>query len=402
MSGTDPLEQPEERIQTSGEAVSSSPPPAAPPGMAVPGGHSPLDASGAPIVRPFPLHPSFGWAILWCIALLLFTQVPGGLLAVVIIFAAMFLFPQSIRPEDLKDTASLLNNPLGLFAFGSALVAAHALIILFALVLLRILAGRDWPRQVALRLPSWTQVGLIVAVWPAFSFLANGVGHIIQRYLHVPSFFFHEGEGGANLDKILSGWVLIPAVFVISVMPAISEELWCRAFLGRGLVGKHGPVLGVLGTSFLFGVIHVDPAQGMVAMVMGVGLHYFYLTSRSLLIPSLMHFLNNALAVVLPSIPHLSNLGRDENQGEKSLALYTGGAIFLFAVCWALYQSRPRLRSDGPGPAWQPPYPGVVLPPPGSGTHLETPPLSQMSLTLLVAGLAAFVAGLVMTLQRIN
>jgi hypothetical protein len=51
---------------------------------------------------------------------------------------------------------------------------------------------------------------------------------------------------------------------------------------------------------------------------------------------------------------------------------------------------------------WQPPYPGVALPPPGSGTHLETPPLSRMSVTLLVAGLAAFVAGLVMTLQRIN
>jgi membrane protease YdiL (CAAX protease family) len=397
MSGTDPISQPEERVQAGHDALSASPPPA----MAWPD-NPPLDPSGVPIVRPFRLHPNFGWAILWCIGLLLFTQVPGGLLAVAIIFAAMFLFPSSMKPSDLQNTASLLSNPVGLFAFGVALVAAHALIILFALVLLRIIAGRDWYRQVAIRLPSWTQVGLIVAVWPAFSFLANGIGHVIQRYLHVPSFFFQEGGGGANLDKVLSGWVLLPAVFVIAVIPAISEELWCRAFLGRGLVGRHGPVLGVLGTSFLFGVIHVDPAQGMVAMVMGVGLHYFYLTTRSLLIPSLMHFLNNALAVILPSISGLAALGRDENQGERSLALYSGAMVLLFAVCFVLYQSRPRLRSDGPGPAWQPPYPGVALPPPDSGTHLETARLSQVSLALLAAGIAAFVVGATITLQRIG
>ncbi len=199
----------------------------------------------------------------------------------------------------------------------------------------------------------------------------------------------------------MTGWALPPAVFIIAVMPAIGEELWCRAFLGRGLVGKHGYVLGVLGTSFLFGAIHVDPAQGMVAMVMGIGLHYFYLTTRSLLIPMLMHFLNNALAVVLPSIPSLVKLGQDNNQGERSVALYTGGAALLFAVCWALYQSRPRLIDDGSGPGWRPPYPGVALPLPGSGTRLEATPLSQGSLALLAGGVAAFAVGVVMTMHRI-
>jgi membrane protease YdiL (CAAX protease family) len=398
MSGTDPFHQSEEAIKASGEVQASLPSSPIEPSPALPSiAYPPL----VPRARPFPLHPNFWWGILWCIGLVLFTQIPGAIVALVMIFGAMFLFPQSIHPEDLRNTASLLRNPITLFSFGVAVAVAHALIIGFSLLVLRILAGRDWMRQIAVRRPSWTHVGLIIVVWPAFSFLANGIGHVIQRYLHVPSLIFREGGAGEGMEQFLTGWVLLPAIFIIAVMPAISEELWCRAFLGRGLVGKHGVVLGVLGTSFLFGAIHVDPLQGTVAMMMGIGLHYFYLTTRSLFIPSLMHFLNNALAVILPNIPYLARLGGDENQGERSLGLYTGAAVLLVAVCWALYQSRPRLVSEGPEPAWRPPYPGVALPPPGSGTRLETPPLSQVSLALLAAGVAAFTAGLAMTLHRI-
>jgi membrane protease YdiL (CAAX protease family) len=403
MSGIDPVPQPDDHIVASSDALSSAPPPLVPSGEpALPSGQAALPEAAAWINRPFPLHPNFGWAILWCIGLLLFTQVPGGVVAVVMIFVSMFLFPQSIRQEDLRDTASILRNPIGLASFGVGIAVAHLLIIGLSLLVLRIIAGRDWSRQVALRRASWSHVGLIILVWPAFSFLANGVGYVIQHYLHVPSFFFQKGGGGDTLEQVLTGWALPPAVLLIAVMPAIGEELWCRAFLGRGLVGKHGFVLGVLCTSFLFGAIHVDPAQGLVAIVMGIGLHYFYLTTRSLLIPMLMHFLNNALAVILPSFPIVARLGQDQNQGERSLALYTGGAVLLFAVCWALYQSRPRLISEDAASAWCPPYPGVALPPPGSGTRLEATPLSQVSLALVAAGLAAFCVGLAMTMQRLG
>jgi membrane protease YdiL (CAAX protease family) len=402
MSGIDPFEQHEEAIRREGE-FQSSPSPSMESG---PQSQEAASITRPPLVprprRPFPLHPNFGWAILWCIGMLLVTQVPGGLLAAGMIVAGMILFPNSIRRDDIHDTASLLRTPLGLVSFGIAIFVAHALMIGVSLIVLRIVAGRDWMRQVAIRLPSWKHVVLIVLVWPAFSFLANGIGHVIQQYLHVPSLFFQKGGPGESMDQVLTGWVLVPAVFLIAVMPAFSEELWCRAFLGRGLVGKHGLVLGVLGTSFLFGVIHVDPAQGLVAMAMGVGLHYFYLTTRSLLIPMLMHFLNNALAVILPNIPNLAKLGQDENQGDRSLALYTGAIVLVFGVCWALYQSRPRLTSDGTGPSWQQPYPGVAMPPQGSGTHVETPRLSEFSLALVGAGAAAFAVGVMLTMQRIS
>ena len=58
-------------------------------------------------------------------------------------------------------------------------------------------------------------------------------------------------------------------VLVIGLGPGLSEELWCRGFLGRGLVEHYGVILGVLLTSFLFGLIHGDPHQGTMAMLMG-------------------------------------------------------------------------------------------------------------------------------------
>jgi hypothetical protein len=135
------------------------------------------------------------------------------------------------------------------------------------------------------------------------------------------------------------------------------------------------------------------------AMVMGVMIHYVYLTTRSLLAPMLVHFLNNSLAVTLARLPALSQL--DKAQGEPLIPLYTGAALLLFGVCWALYQTRARLVSEGES-AWRPPWPGVACPPPDSGTRIETPMLSGTSTALVAAGMIAFFAGLAMALQRIG
>ncbi len=176
MSSIDPVPEPDDHIQAHSDALSSSPPPLVPPeGPGMSSAYPPSPAAER-VARPFPLHPNFWWAILWCIGLLLFTQIPGGIVALVLIFASMILFPGKIRQEDIRNTASMLQNPVSLACFGVGIFVAHALIIDLSLLVLRIIAGRDWMRQVALRRPSWTHVGLIILVWPAFSFLANGVG----------------------------------------------------------------------------------------------------------------------------------------------------------------------------------------------------------------------------------
>ena len=87
-------------------------------------------------------------------------------------------------------------------------------------------------------------------------------------------------------------------MLIVAIGPALWEELWCRGFLGQGLASRYGNLGSVLLTSLLFGMIHIDPQQGAFAFLMGIVLYLCYLASRSILIPMLMHFINNTLEVL--------------------------------------------------------------------------------------------------------
>jgi tetratricopeptide (TPR) repeat protein len=83
------------------------------------------------------------------------------------------------------------------------------------------------------------------------------------------------------------------------VLPGLGEELFFRGFLGRGLVARYGPVRGILATSLLFAVTHVDPVQVSYTFLLGVALHVVYLTSGSFVAPVLLHTLYNLAGLTL-------------------------------------------------------------------------------------------------------
>jgi membrane protease YdiL (CAAX protease family) len=89
-------------------------------------------------------------------------------------------------------------------------------------------------------------------------------------------------------------WVLV----LISgcLLPGIGEEIFFRGFLGRGLVARWGLWWGTIWTSLLFAAIHLDPTQMTGVFFIGVALQLVFLASKSLLIPMLVHALNNALS----------------------------------------------------------------------------------------------------------
>src|SRR4051812_33064094 len=95
------------------------------------------DPDAPPRWRP-PLHPNFWWALLWCVFLVLVTQIPAGLVAVAVLVAI------AVRnPDALRD----LSGPSVGLAVAVAVFVAHGLIILLSLLVLRVTAGRDWMRQ---------------------------------------------------------------------------------------------------------------------------------------------------------------------------------------------------------------------------------------------------------------
>jgi membrane protease YdiL (CAAX protease family) len=288
------------------------------------------------------------------------------------------------------------------------ILLAEVITTVFALITLRIFLGKTWPRLIALRWPSLIHLGLVLIGLPGMLILPNLV-HRFAKDIGFPVF-----EDPEQMARFLGNWSLWFGVLVIGLGPGLSEELWCRGFLGRGLVGNYGPLWGVLLTSLLFGLLHVDLAHAVATAVIGVWLHFVYLMSRSLLIPMMLHALNNSTAVFLAGIqlrlegneahPESAVLPNsfclqiyeplafvEQLSSDHPLILLAGSLALLSGVCWALYKSRARLVAtvDAATP-WRPDFPGVEYPPPGSATMVFRPWPGWLASALVLAGTLSF------------
>jgi hypothetical protein len=170
-------------------------------------------------------------------------------------------------------------------------------------------------------------------------------------------------------------WVV---VLVIGAGPALGEELLFRGLIGRGLVARYGLILGIAITSVLFGVMHLNPAQGTGAILLGIGMHFVYLTTRSFWAPMTLHFLNNTLSVVLVKVG--DRVGVKELAADHSDSL--PGSLLLASACLVatigllLWQTRVRyVTSDGI--AWDPGYPTAEVPPREFGASPVSQPAKQ-------------------------
>jgi membrane protease YdiL (CAAX protease family) len=424
-----------------------------------------------PPERPLPAappQPGFWWAVLACVLMVFVSQ-----LIVPLCYTVVALIVQSVRLASFEDALKGLQADLS----GSAefmlpvLALSQATIFVMALLGLRLLAGKSWPRQVGLGLPSAVHVLLAVLGVPGFWLLSAGfqlvASHVLPSFGALPSYFVAAvlvtllvgaywlavrvttgrdwvpelaaaplrtqvvlGPLGVFLGLVLAVQLfqmVSPYVFRIDLLddpkllekfveslqhapwwaavlvvggcPAFGEEFWCRAFLGRGLVGRHGFVMGIIWTSLFFGAIHLLPHQAAMAALIGMVLHSAYVASRSLLIPMLMHFLNNSLAVVGDKAPGWlgERLKFVETDPERIPGVwFAAAALLAAAVLWAFYTSRARLvRVDGADePPWQPPFPGVAHPPEGSGTAVVCPWPGVLPTLAVIVAFAALVGAL--------
>lgn len=336
-------------------------------------------------------HPNLGWSFLWCLLFLFVTQVPGAVIVSVILVVLTFLYPDTLGVGALSKADDLFKSPAMSVALGIAFFITELIVIGFSWLIIRLVVGRDWKRELALRRPGLAHTLLVLASFPALVLLANIAYEILRNVLHVPSIADLGVPGMEQMVEVFSKWPWGFAVLVIGFGPGIGEELWCRGFLGRGLVGNYGVVFGVFATSFFFGFIHLDPCQGAMAMVMGLWLHFVYLTTRSLLLPMMLHTFNNSLAVLITRVPQLRNI--EAQPSEIPVLVYVSALVLLLGVAYALYQSRARLAAKMPEQilAWRPAFPGVEYPPAESGVRVVHPSPSPAAAGLAAAGFLLFV-----------
>jgi membrane protease YdiL (CAAX protease family) len=316
------------------------------------------DEDQLPPRKPRPPHPGFWFAVLWCLAYQAL-QLAAGIAVAIVVGIGWAIVSQANKAKPNPFDAAKLEEQSAAPTF----VYCAILGLLFAWLVVRLIVGKQWQRRLALLRPSWTNMLLAVLALPGVIYLSQGI-YELALFLHFPTFAYQQ-----FLTKIFATLPWWFGVLVIGVAPAITEELLFRGFIGRGLVARHGPVVGVLLTSLLFGLNHLDPPHIAATFAMGVYYHYAYLMTRSLWIPMLMHFLNNSWSV-------LGMLLQPESLAQVDDAppayLIAAAAILALAVAWAFYDGRARLvmppETDGPG--WKPAFAGVEAPPPGSGTQV--------------------------------
>lgn len=244
-----------------------------------------------PLAHVRKAQPGPGWAVLWVVFYLILTQIPGGLLATGILGLEILTNPSKALLMDELGPRKYLTSGHATLALVLGLGVAQLLSWAYALLLLRRFHGPSWRQKIGLGHWRFSDLASGLALGLGLFFLAEGLSLLARHYIpQIP----REGEGAS----MLAPWPWWAGVLVIGLGPAIGEELFCRGFLGQGLVTRLGAMRGVLLTSFLFGIMHVDPGQALYAAVLGILLHALALFTRSLNGPIIAHFTNNSLTML--------------------------------------------------------------------------------------------------------
>ena len=124
------------------------------------------------------------------------------------------------------------------------------------------------------------------------------------------------------LNKIIisdSKFVLVLNVLLISLMPAIGEELVFRGILQKNFekILKNGHI-AVWISAFLFSAIHMQFEGFLARMVLGAVMGYSYYLSRNFWIPVILHSLNNLVPLLALAVMD-TDLTNTMEEGEPFL-----------------------------------------------------------------------------------
>ena len=113
-------------------------------------------------------------------------------------------------------------------------------------------------------------------------------------------------------------------LLVIAVIPAICEEIFFRGYIQKNYEEALTPFGGIALSGFVFGLFHLSPANLVPLTVMGWYLGYVYYKTRNLLVPVLVHFCNNFLALGVLQLQR----GGQEGAGVIESRDVIGSALF--------------------------------------------------------------------------
>lgn len=300
-----------------------------------------------PLPRPpASAYPSPGSAILLCFALLGLQALFGGFASLIVLAGG----GTAALNEPVKHLIydAWIIGPINLLAFG--------LVLLWVVRRRRIdPAGFLIPRAFPWRLVApvvVTTLGLTVALSAVDCWL-------IAILRHLPGF------DPANLNLLEVGRAPVGSFLLFVVIAPLTEEIFFRGFVLRGLLGRLRVWPAILLAALLFGLIHANIRQFVLALVLGTACGHWLWRTGSTGPALLSHAVLNLVAFLASWRPDLFIWlgGWHEPAGlvhPAPLTTLSGFALALVGWVWC----GQALRAVGwPVPNWSPPVPAVEEPP---------------------------------------
>lgn len=127
--------------------------------------------------------------------------------------------------------------------------------------------------------------------------------------------------------------------FLLMVIAApILEELIFRGIILDGLLNKYSPLKSILISSFLFGLVHLNPWQFITGFIIGIFAGWIYYKTRSLSLAIIIHASANLSGFLLRIMADIDASSMDETLVESYGGLYNliiaiFGSILILSIC---------------------------------------------------------------------
>ncbi len=258
----------------------------------------------------------------------------------IVLWGVIFIVPLLAMP--LKQ---VITNQQIFIATAGLLQAA---LIIFALVVFVQRKGFDLSATLSLR-----RVRPILYLWAALGVVPVGMVSSLVLWPVIeamPWLISKELELLVRLSRFSAPAIYLFYALSLSVGPALSEELAFRGLILQGLRSRLGAISAVALSALLFGVIHLDPLQGLGAFFTGLYLGYLTVRSGSIYPAIVAHGFNNLWATLESSLWQAAN----PQMSPRDVLLNTGYPLWVYVVAGivlivALYKFHQAARPRGSG-----------------------------------------------------
>jgi len=208
----------------------------------------------------------------------------------------------------------------------------------------------DVSKIISLKLPNWKELSLfvlgIIILTPLLQSYLYIQNYYIEQWAEVSPFinsikFLLDSlnelieKTFGNLIRVDNVPEMLLVIITISIVPAICEEVMFRGYIQRSFGFKFKPHIAAILTALFFALYHFNPYGLIPLAIIGFYLGFAAYTSQSLVIPIIIHFLNNFFAVMLYFIIGDDELFKSNVTDAESFdanVMYFFILLFMFTV----------------------------------------------------------------------